>query len=110
MALNEANTRAKLIDPALHTRGWTEDIIRCEETSQGIDIIGGKRGTGKPFPNGSQVFSSVAPDPDFETFSALDLCVGQRCTEATPKFVSSSSWWVCPGIESSIRRSCQNAR
>jgi type I restriction enzyme R subunit len=42
MALNEADTRAKLIDPALHSRGWTEDLIRREETSQGIDIIDGK--------------------------------------------------------------------
>ncbi|MFC1999170.1 hypothetical protein ACFLXE_00240 [Chloroflexota bacterium] len=27
MALNEADTRAKLIDPGLHARDWTEDII-----------------------------------------------------------------------------------
>ena len=25
MTLSEADTRAKLIDPALHARGWTED-------------------------------------------------------------------------------------
>lgn len=25
--LNEADTRAKLIDPVLHTSGWTEDKI-----------------------------------------------------------------------------------
>jgi hypothetical protein len=30
MALSEADTRAKLIDPALHTRGWHEDLIRRE--------------------------------------------------------------------------------
>lgn len=42
MPLNEADTRAKLIDPVLHSRGWTEDLIRREETSQGIDIIDGK--------------------------------------------------------------------
>lgn len=42
MPLNEADTRAKLIDPALHSRGWTEDLIRREETSQGIDIIDGR--------------------------------------------------------------------
>ncbi|MCL0074432.1 hypothetical protein M1O50_06180 [Dehalococcoidia bacterium] len=28
MSLTEADTRAKLIDPALHRRGWTEDLIR----------------------------------------------------------------------------------
>jgi len=42
MPLSEADTRAKLIDPALHSRGWTEDLIRREETAQGIDIIDGK--------------------------------------------------------------------
>ncbi len=42
MSMNEAETRAKLIDPILHSQGWTEDLIRREETSQGIDIIDGK--------------------------------------------------------------------
>ena len=32
MSLNEADTRAKLIDPALHERGWREDWIRRELT------------------------------------------------------------------------------
>jgi len=27
MGLSEADTRAKLIDPALHSRGWTEELI-----------------------------------------------------------------------------------
>ncbi|MGH9784248.1 MAG: DEAD/DEAH box helicase family protein, partial [Terriglobia bacterium] len=42
MPLNEADTRAKLIDPALHTRGWTEDLIRREETAGAIEVINGK--------------------------------------------------------------------
>ncbi len=42
MPLNEADTRAKLIDPAIHARGWTEDLIRREETAGTIEIIGGK--------------------------------------------------------------------
>jgi type I restriction enzyme R subunit len=42
MRLTEADTKAKLIDPALHHRGWTEDLIRREETERGIDIIDGK--------------------------------------------------------------------
>ncbi|MBN1254552.1 MAG: DEAD/DEAH box helicase family protein [Deltaproteobacteria bacterium] len=42
MALTEADTRAKLIDPALHRRGWTEDLIRREETDRGIDVVDGK--------------------------------------------------------------------
>lgn len=30
MSLNEADTPAKLIDPAIHKRGWTDDLIRYE--------------------------------------------------------------------------------
>jgi len=37
MPLGEADTRAKLIDPALHTRGWTEDLVRREETAGAIE-------------------------------------------------------------------------
>ncbi len=42
MSYNEADTRAKLIDPAIHKRGWTEDLIRREETAGAIEIVGGK--------------------------------------------------------------------
>lgn len=42
MSLSEADTRAKLIDPALHDRGWTEDLIRREETAPAVEIIEGK--------------------------------------------------------------------
>jgi type I restriction enzyme R subunit len=42
MSYGEADTRAKLIDPALHARGWTEDLIRREETAGAIEIIEGK--------------------------------------------------------------------
>jgi Xaa-Pro aminopeptidase len=42
MSLNEADTRAKLIDPAIHKRGWTEDLIRREETAGTVEIINGK--------------------------------------------------------------------
>lgn len=42
MALAEADTRAKLLDPILHSRGWTEDLIRREETAGAIEIIDGK--------------------------------------------------------------------
>jgi len=50
MLLSEADTRAKLIDPALHVRGWTEDLIRREETAGAIEIIDGrprKQSTGR---------------------------------------------------------------
>jgi type I restriction enzyme R subunit len=42
MGLNEAETRAKLIDPALHARGWTEDLICREETAGAIEIRDGR--------------------------------------------------------------------
>ena len=42
MGLNESDTRAKLIDPAIHVRGWTEDLISREQTAGAIEIIGGK--------------------------------------------------------------------
>jgi hypothetical protein len=41
MSYNEADTRAKRIDPAIHKRGWTEDQIRGEETAGTIDIVDG---------------------------------------------------------------------
>ncbi|MEW6455882.1 MAG: DEAD/DEAH box helicase family protein [Acidobacteriota bacterium] len=42
ITLSEADTKAKLVDPVLHKKGWTEDLIRREETAPGIDIIDGK--------------------------------------------------------------------
>lgn len=42
ISYNEADTRAKLIDPAIHKRGWTEDLIRREESAGAIEIIAGK--------------------------------------------------------------------
>lgn len=42
MELSEADTKAKLLDPELHRIGWTEDLIRREETACGIEIIDGK--------------------------------------------------------------------
>ena len=41
MPLNESDTRAKLIDPALHERGWTEDLIRREESAGTVYLIDG---------------------------------------------------------------------
>lgn len=42
MPLSESDTRAKLIDPALHARGWTEDLIRREETAGAVEIVEGR--------------------------------------------------------------------
>ena len=40
--LNESDTRSKLIDPAIHGRGWTEDLIRREETAGAIQMVNGR--------------------------------------------------------------------
>ncbi len=42
MPLNESDTRAKLIDPALHQRGWTEDLIKREESAGAVYIVAGQ--------------------------------------------------------------------
>jgi type I restriction enzyme R subunit len=42
MNLNESDTRAKLIDPALHKKGWNEDFVRREETAGTVEIINGR--------------------------------------------------------------------
>ncbi len=39
-SLTEADTRAKLITPALHACGWTEDMIRREENAGAVEKIG----------------------------------------------------------------------
>ncbi len=44
MAMNEADTRAKLIDPALHAAGWTENLIRREVADAPVEIVGGGAG------------------------------------------------------------------
>lgn len=41
-AFNEADTRAKLIDPKLYKVGWTEELIRREETAGQIIVVNGK--------------------------------------------------------------------
>jgi type I restriction enzyme R subunit len=40
--LNESDTRAKLITPMLHQRGWTEDLIKREISAAKILITNGK--------------------------------------------------------------------
>ena len=47
MSLSEADTRAKLIDPAIHRRGWTEDHIRREETVGAVEPVSGRRKRGQ---------------------------------------------------------------
>ena len=42
MGLSESDTRAKLIDPVLHARGWGEDLIKREETAGAIEVVDGQ--------------------------------------------------------------------
>jgi hypothetical protein len=41
MSYNEAETRAYLVDPAIHRRGWTEELVRLEETAGAIEVVTG---------------------------------------------------------------------
>jgi type I restriction enzyme R subunit len=41
MGYGEADTRAKLIDPTLYSRSWTEENIRREETAGAIHVVDG---------------------------------------------------------------------
>lgn len=50
MPLNEADTRAKLIDPALRARGWSEAHVRREVTAGMVEVVDGqprRRGRGR---------------------------------------------------------------
>jgi type I restriction enzyme, R subunit len=40
--MSEADTRAKLIDPAIHARGWNEELIKREESAGTVEIVAGK--------------------------------------------------------------------
>lgn len=42
MPLSEADTHAKLVNPALYGRGWTEDHIKREETTGAVELMAGK--------------------------------------------------------------------
>ncbi len=59
-ALSEADTRAKLIDPAIHARGWTEDLMKEEVSAGAIAVENGnarRRSCGRgcrPCPVGSR--------------------------------------------------------
>jgi len=42
LPLTEADTHAKLVNPAIYSRGWTEDHIKREESTGAVEIIAGK--------------------------------------------------------------------
>jgi len=39
---SEHQTRFELVNPALRARGWTEDLVRVEETAGAVEIIDGR--------------------------------------------------------------------
>ena len=43
MPLSEADTRAKLIDPAIRASGWPEELIAREETAGAVALWGEAR-------------------------------------------------------------------
>ena len=64
MGMNEADTRANLIDPALYARGWSKDLVKREETAGEVDIIGGQpRRRDKRVDYTLRVVSSAGPQP-----------------------------------------------
>lgn len=62
MGRNEAETRAQLIDPALHGRGWTEDLIRREESERTVEIVDGKARRGSSFRTDYTLRIKISPD------------------------------------------------
>ena len=64
MGMNEADTRANLIDPKLRARGWSKDLIKREETAGEVDIIGGQpRRRDKRVDYTLRVVASAGPQP-----------------------------------------------
>ena len=64
MGMNEADTRANLIDPKLRSRGWSKDLIKREETAGEVDIIGGQpRRRDKRVDYTLRVVASAGPQP-----------------------------------------------
>ena len=64
LPLSEADTRAKLIHPAIHACGWSEDLI-CRETTLGaVEIVAGKarRRTGGRTDYTLRVLKAVNPN------------------------------------------------
>ena len=74
MSLNEADTRAKLIDPAIHKIGWNEDLIRRETTAGTIEIINGK----PKRKNGRTDYLLCLPSKDTETPLAIAILEAKK--------------------------------
>ena len=74
MVLNEADTRAKLIDPKIHNIGWTEDLIRRETTAGTIEIINGR----PKRKNGRTDYLLCLPSNDNETPLAIAILEAKK--------------------------------
>lgn len=71
MELNEAETRTQIIDPALHGRGWTEELIRREETLGTVEIVDGK--PTRQTHGRTDYTLRVKPTPDAQPFAIAIL-------------------------------------
>lgn len=61
MGYNEADTRSKLINPAIYARGWSEDHIKREESAGTIEIVAGKAKGRWTTPCGSRWQAQLSP-------------------------------------------------
>ena len=70
MPYGEADTRARLIDQAIHARGWTEDLIRRDETAGALEDIHGRRR--KRAKGRFDYASRVKVDPDTQPIAVME--------------------------------------
>jgi type I restriction enzyme R subunit len=77
MPYNEADTRAKLIDPKIHDIGWKEDLIRRETTAGAIEIINGR----PKRKNGRTDYLLCLPSKENETPFAIAILEAKKETE-----------------------------
>jgi hypothetical protein len=72
----EADTRQQRLDPALHAAGWTEELIRREETPGAVEIVEGRprrAGTGR-----TDDFVNWVCGPDLDPELLMHLFIRSR--------------------------------
>lgn len=91
MPLSEADTRAKLIDPAIHARGWTEDHICREQTLGAVEIVNGrarrKTGGRTDYTLRIRVNSETQP-------VAVAILEAKKDTDAPGKGLTDARWYI----------------
>lgn len=91
MPLSEADTRAKLIDPAIHARGWTEDLI-CRETTLGpVEILHGK---GRRKAGGRTDYTLRVKVNSESQPVAVAFLEAKRDTDHPGKGLSDTKWYI----------------